>query len=39
MAAKVMSPAYFKLRLIPFFISKCKDKTWGVRKACADKYL
>lgn len=33
---KIVSPYFFKQRLLPFYLRLCKDVNWGVRKSCID---
>lgn len=33
---KIVSPNFFKQRLLPFYLKLCKDSNWGVRKSCID---
>jgi len=33
---KVVSPQFFRQKLLPFYLKLCKDSHWGVRKSCID---
>lgn len=33
---RVVSQSFFKQRFLPFFIKKCEEKPWQIRKACVD---
>jgi len=33
---KIVSPHFFRQRLLPFYLRLCKDPNWGVRKSCID---
>ena len=33
---KIVSQEFFKSRLLQFYISRCSDNNWEIRKACSE---
>jgi len=33
---RIVSPHFFRQKLLPFYLKLCKDSHWGVRKSCID---